>query len=75
MQVRRIRNTIRQEVDPTLELPRNVLCMKWRNGPHWAVLEADLESKEFRILYVDPYDTDLKAWNVSLSLEAYAGMS
>jgi hypothetical protein len=74
LQVRRICKAVRKKVDPSLELPRNVLCMKWRNGAHWAVLEANLETKEFRILYVDPYDGHQKSWNVSLTLEAYASM-
>jgi hypothetical protein len=57
--------------DPQLDLPSNVLCCKWTNGDMWAVLEANMESKDFRILYVDPFDGRQKVWSVTRTLEAY----
>jgi hypothetical protein len=69
MQVRMVRMASRR--DPMHDLPRNVLCCKWTNGNNWAVLEANLESKEFRILYVDPFDGRQKVWAVTQSLRVY----
>ena len=47
------------------DLPRAVLCMKWSKGEHWAVLEANVQRKVYRILYSDPRDSKSKIWNVS----------
>ena len=69
MQVRKLRDARRR--DPTTDLPSSVLCAKWSSGDNWAVLEANLQSKEFRILYVDPFDGHQKVWNVSRTYEAY----
>ena len=61
--------------DPSTDLPRSVLVAKWSKGDTWAVLEANLESKEFRILYVDPFDGHQKVWNVTRTYEAYVEQS
>ena len=59
MQVRRLREA--RQRDPQIDLPGSVLCCKWSDGNMWAVLEANLESKDFRIIYTDPYDGHQKA--------------
>jgi hypothetical protein len=55
--------------DSMSDLPRNVLCMRWSRGEDWAVLEANLTSKDFRILYSDPRDCKAKVWNVSCTYQ------
>jgi hypothetical protein len=72
LQVRRLREA--RQRDPSRDLPSSVLCAKWKCGDSWAVLEANLQSKEFRILYVDPFDGHQKIWNVSRTYEAYLEM-
>lgn len=57
--------------DPEHDLPANVLCCKWTNGDNWAVMEANLDSKDLRILYVDPFDGRQKVWAVTRSLQVY----
>lgn len=57
--------------DPEHDLPNNVLCCKWTNGDNWAVMEANLHSKDLRILYVDPFDGRQKVWAVTRSLHVY----
>lgn len=73
VQVRKLREA--RQRDPSKDLPSSVLCAKWSTGDSWAVLEANLQSKEFRILYVDPFDGHQKVWNVSRTYEAYVEMS
>lgn len=68
-QVRRLREARRRH--HAHDLPRSVLVAKWSHGDSWAVLEANLQTKDFRILYVDPYDGHQKIWNVSRTYEAY----
>ena len=68
--MRRLREA--RQRDPSRDLPSSVLCAKWSCGASWAVLEANLQSKEFRILYVDPFDGHQKVWNVSRTYEVYA---
>jgi endonuclease YncB( thermonuclease family) len=67
--VRRIHEA--RQRDPQTDLPHSVLCAKWCKGDSWAVLEANLQTKDFRILYVDPFDGHQKVWNVSRTYEAY----
>lgn len=52
------------------DLPRAVLCMKWSKGEHWAVLEANLQRRVFRVLYSDPRDGRSKVWNVSCTYKS-----
>ena len=69
VQVRRLRQASRR--DPHFDLPAAVVCCKWTNGEHWAVLEANLDTKELRVLYVDPFDGRQKVWAVTKTLEVY----
>lgn len=69
VQVRMVRMASRR--DPEHDLPNNVLCCKWTNGDNWAVMEANLDSKDLRILYVDPFDGRQKVWAVTRSLQVY----
>ena len=55
------------------DLPNRVLVMKWTQGDHWVVLDADLKEKRFRIIYSDPSKHGTaKVWNVSSSYEGLA---
>lgn len=47
------------------DLPREVICMKWTNDEHWVVLEGNVKTKAFRIIYSDPRDGQSKVWNIS----------
>jgi hypothetical protein len=68
-QVRKLREARKR--NPDEDLPRSVLVCKWSLGDSWTVLEANLQTKDFRILYVDPFDGNQKVWNVSRTYEAY----
>lgn len=68
-QVRMLRQASKR--DPHFDLPASIVCCKWTNGEHWAVLEANLQSKELRVLYVDPFDGRQKVWAVTKTLEVY----
>jgi hypothetical protein len=61
----------RFHIDPEYDIPSNVLCCKWTNGENWAVMEANLESKDLRIIYMDPFDGRQKFWAVTKSLQVY----
>lgn len=69
VQVRAVRQGPRR--DPHFDLPGSIVCCKWTNGEHWAVLEANLQTKELRVLYVDPFDGRQKVWAVTKTLEVY----
>jgi hypothetical protein len=71
VQVGLARVASRLHIDPEFDLPANVLCCKWTNGEHWAVMEANLESKDLRIIYMDPFDARQKVWAVTRSLQVY----
>jgi hypothetical protein len=58
--------------DKSDDLPREILCMKWTHGDQWVVLEANLKSKAFRIIFTEPVDRTLHVWNISTT---YCGMA
>jgi hypothetical protein len=54
------------------DLPREILCMRWTLGNQWVVLEANLKSKQFRIIFTEPVDEDIHVWNVSTTFSSMA---
>ena len=62
--------------DKQKDLPNRMLCMKWADGEQWAVLDADLEDRRFRIIYSDPEDAaNPKIWNVTTTYESLVSAS
>lgn len=49
------------ERDRKRDLPNRLLVMKWTNGDSWACLDADLKTKQFRVIFSDPHDGEPKA--------------